>query len=45
VTANLRPGRDVVTDEGPADPFDAASPAGALGHRMALDATRKLPDE
>jgi 4-hydroxy-3-polyprenylbenzoate decarboxylase len=45
VTINVRPGRDVLIERGPADPFDPASPSGALGEKMALDATRKLPEE
>ena len=45
VAANMRPGRDVLMEEGPADPFDPATPAGALGQRMAIDATRKMTGE
>ena len=45
VAANFRPGRDIVIEQGPADPFDPAAPAGALGQKMAIDATRKLPEE
>ena len=42
---NVRPGRDVLIEQGPADPFDPALPSGALGEKMAFDATRKLPEE
>jgi 4-hydroxy-3-polyprenylbenzoate decarboxylase len=45
VVANMRPDRDVLVEQGPADPFDPAAPAGALGQKMAIDATRKLPME
>ncbi len=45
VAANMRPGRDVLVEEGPADPFDPAAPAGALGEKMAIDATRKIDVE
>ncbi|MBU4272124.1 MAG: UbiD family decarboxylase [Planctomycetes bacterium] len=42
IVANFRPGQDVVTERGPADPFDPATPTGSLSERMAIDATRKL---
>jgi 4-hydroxy-3-polyprenylbenzoate decarboxylase len=45
VTVNVRPGRDVLIERGPADPFDPASPSDGLGEQMALDATRKGPEE
>jgi 4-hydroxy-3-polyprenylbenzoate decarboxylase len=45
VASNMNPGRDVLIDQGPLDPFDPAATAGALGQRMAIDATRKLPTE
>jgi 4-hydroxy-3-polyprenylbenzoate decarboxylase len=45
VTANFRPDRDTVIEQGPADPFDPAATAGALGEKMCLDATRKLAGE
>ncbi len=45
VTTNVHPGRDVFFLQGPPDPMDPATPAGALGHRMAIDATVKLPGE
>jgi 4-hydroxy-3-polyprenylbenzoate decarboxylase len=41
VAANLRPGRDVLIQRGPADPYDPAMPTGELGEKMAIDATRK----
>ncbi len=41
IVANFRPGQDVVTEQGPADPFDPTLPTGELSERMALDATRK----
>jgi len=45
VAANMNPGRDVLMDAGPPDPLDPSTPAGALGQRMALDATRKFVSE
>ena len=45
VAANFRPDRDVVIEQGPADPFDPAASDGALGQKMAIDATRKLASE
>jgi 4-hydroxy-3-polyprenylbenzoate decarboxylase len=45
VALNVRPGRDVLVERGPADPFDPASPSDALAEKMALDATRKLANE
>jgi len=45
VTAQVHPGRDTLFSEGPADMFDHAAPARGIGHRMGLDATRKLPEE
>ena len=45
VAGNMRPGRDVLVEDGPADPFDPATPAGTLGQKMAIDATRKLASE
>ncbi len=41
IAANMNPGRDVIFERGPVDPFDAAS----SGQKMAIDATRKLPGE
>jgi 4-hydroxy-3-polyprenylbenzoate decarboxylase len=45
VTANANPTKDVLHDQGPADPFDPAATRGELGQRMAIDATRKLAGE
>jgi 4-hydroxy-3-polyprenylbenzoate decarboxylase len=45
VTLNMRPDRDILTVQGPADPFDPAATNGGLSQRMAIDATRKLPAE
>ena len=45
VAINVRPGRDVLLEHGPADPFDPAASVGALGEKMAFDATRKLAPE
>ncbi|MBI1311692.1 UbiD family decarboxylase [bacterium] len=45
VGANAHPGRDTIFSEGPADMLDHAAPQRGIGHRMGIDATRKLPDE
>ncbi len=45
VGANVDPGRDVVFSEGPLDILDHAAPRCGVGHKMAIDATRKLPEE
>lgn len=45
VGANAHPGRDVIFSEGPADMFDHAAPVVGVGHRMGIDATRKLTSE
>lgn len=45
VAANVHPRRDVMFHQGPPDPVDPAADPGELGHRMAIDATRKLPGE
>jgi 4-hydroxy-3-polyprenylbenzoate decarboxylase len=45
MSANMNPARDILIDQGQPDPFDPAAIAGALGQRMAIDATRKLPEE
>jgi len=45
VAANVQPGRDVLVEHGPPDPLDPAASPGQLGHRMAFDATAKLPEE
>ncbi len=45
ITAHMRPSRDMIIEQGPADPFDPAAQAGSLGEKMAIDATRKLSEE
>jgi 4-hydroxy-3-polyprenylbenzoate decarboxylase len=45
IAANMNPARDILHDQGPPDPFDPAATPGALGQRMAIDATRKLTEE
>ena len=45
IATNVNPGRDVFVEQGPPDPFDPAAVPGALGQRMAIDATAKLPEE
>jgi 4-hydroxy-3-polyprenylbenzoate decarboxylase len=45
VGANCHPGRDTVFSEGPADWHDHAAPIAGVGHRIGIDATRKLSDE
>ncbi len=45
LTISLRPGRDLLIEDSPADPCDPATSAGAMGEKMALDATRKLAPE
>ncbi len=45
VSDHVDPAADVVFQEGPSDPLDSVAPPGALGRRMALDATVKLPGE
>jgi 4-hydroxy-3-polyprenylbenzoate decarboxylase len=45
VGANAHPGRDTIFSEGPADWHDHATPIPGVGHRMGIDATRKLADE
>ena len=45
VSANMNPARDIILDQGPPDPFDPAATVGALGQRMAIDATRKSDSE
>ncbi len=42
VGANVDPGRDVVFCEGPLDVLDHAAPKCGVGHKMGIDATRKL---
>ena len=45
MAVHVNPGRDLVVEEGPPDPLDAATPAGTLSARLAIDATAKLPGE
>lgn len=45
VGSHTHPGRDVLFCEGPAHPLDHAAPVAGMGHKMGIDATRKLPDE
>jgi 4-hydroxy-3-polyprenylbenzoate decarboxylase len=45
VASNMDPGRDVFFEQGPPDPWDAATPPGTLGQKMAIDATKKLLGE
>ena len=45
VGANVHPGRDVTFCQGPTDLLDHAAPVACVGHKMGIDATRKLPDE
>ena len=42
---NIDAARDVVIVEGPLDALDHASPLPHYGHKMGIDATRKLPEE
>jgi 4-hydroxy-3-polyprenylbenzoate decarboxylase len=43
--ANVHPGRDVVFMHGPTNVLDHAAPLRGAGHKMGIDATRKLPEE
>ncbi len=45
ISTNVNPGRDLIVQQGPPDPHDIATPWGTLGHKMAIDATAKLPAE
>src|SRR5262249_24151770 len=45
VAANAHPGRDVVYHEGPGSMEDHAAPVRGVGHKMGIDATRKMPEE
>lgn len=45
VGANVHPGRDTVFCEGPTHMSDHAAPIAGVGHKLGLDATRKLPEE
>ncbi len=42
---NVDPKRDTVIIEGPLDVLDHSSPTPYFGHKMGIDATRKLPEE
>lgn len=43
--ANVDPGRDLVIASGPTDVDDHAGPIAGAGHKLGIDATRKLPEE
>lgn len=45
VGANVHPGRDTLFCEGPTHMGDHAAPVRGLGHKLGIDATRKLPYE
>jgi 4-hydroxy-3-polyprenylbenzoate decarboxylase len=45
LAAHVNPGRDLIVEEGPPDPLDAATPSGMLGCRAIIDATAKLSGE
>jgi 4-hydroxy-3-polyprenylbenzoate decarboxylase len=45
VAVHADPGRDVLVQQGPPDPWDPSGSAEQLGRRMAIDATRKLRGE
>ena len=45
VSSHVDPGRDVFVHQGPPDPLDPAGSSDPLSHRIALDATVKLPEE
>jgi 4-hydroxy-3-polyprenylbenzoate decarboxylase len=45
VGSNVHPGRDVTFCQGPTDILDHAAPVCGVGHKMGIDATRKLPEE
>lgn len=45
VGANVHPGRDVLFCEGPTHFSDHAAPVRGMGHKIGIDATRKLPEE
>ena len=45
VGANVHPGRDVLFCEGPTHMDDHAAPERGMGHKLGIDATRKLPEE
>jgi 4-hydroxy-3-polyprenylbenzoate decarboxylase len=43
--ANFDPGRDIEIVNGPLDILDHAAPRLGAGHKIGLDATRKIPGE
>jgi 4-hydroxy-3-polyprenylbenzoate decarboxylase len=43
--SHVHPGRDVLFCEGPTHAFDHATPVAGMGHKLGIDATRKLPEE
>jgi 4-hydroxy-3-polyprenylbenzoate decarboxylase len=45
IGANTDPQRDAIITKGPADALDHATPEFAIGSKMGIDATRKLPGE
>lgn len=45
IANHVHPDRDVFTQQGPPDPTDLTTPQGALGQKLAIDATAKLPGE
>ena len=45
IAVSVDPGRDVFFQQGPPDPLDPAAPLDRLQHKMAVDATAKLPGE
>ena len=45
VALQVDPGRDVLFQQGPPNPFDPAAAPESLSQRIAFDATRKLPGE
>lgn len=45
IGANTDPKRDSIFTRGPADVLDHATPEVAVGSKMGLDATKKLPGE
>ena len=45
VCANADPGRDIEIVNGPLDILDHASPRLGAGHKMGIDATRKIKGE
>lgn len=45
LAANVDPGRDIEIVNGPLDILDHAAPRLGAGHKMGIDATRKIPGE